>query len=101
MRITRGYKKRELLVVCEGIYRALLDVCDARVTAMPVSSEIQENKLGACVIEESRLVLKDNDLTRNVDGPLFMSQCSSQLVSVDNAPPPLPAVAAPTTRSDG
>ena len=50
-------------------------------------------------------MLKDNDLTRNADGPLFMSHCSSHLVSVDNAPPPSPAVpaaaaAATTTRSD-
>ena len=57
-------------------------------------SEIQENKLGACVIEESRLVLQDSDITRNADGPLFMSECSSQLVSVSSAQQPHAAAAA-------
>ncbi len=60
-------------------------------TLRPVAlarSEIKGNKVGACVLEESSLVLRHTDLATNADGPLFMSECSAPLVVVDKAPPP-------------
>jgi hypothetical protein len=43
--------------------------------------------VGACVLEESSLVLQRSDLASNADGPLFMSECSAPLVVVDNPAP--------------
>ncbi len=43
--------------------------------------------MGACVLEESTLVLKQSDVASNANGPLLMSECSAPLVVADNAPP--------------